>query len=786
MSDKREIGMFPSEFASVEQKSKEKWLLQYARAIDRQSGWWGMRDLGEKRANIARNRRYVAGTQDPNIYRSKIYGEKNFAGLNLFINTSSPLGTIVNNIVGQLRNQGYKARVKSVSPGSQTEFDKKLNYAKADNEIMKRADELKALGVKPEDYVDSVEIYENNDELEMHFEMNFKDNAALALSIALQYVFDVNRFDLIENRLLRDAIICGTFGVAVDSFKNGRLIIRAVDPANFGSSLIAQEDYSDAAYAFEYRMISINQLAVMAPSLSEEDLFQAALTGSGQPNSSSWIWSQNYSPELTENGRPWGNFMVGILDYKLKSTNNLTHIEVENKRAGGTKIVEVDEKYSPKKSEKLIKTPIERRYKGKYIIGTEKLFDFGLDECSYESTEDGGIVANVGLGYYMFTPNIYGTQNSSMVDNLIALVDEWIFLKLHGMRLISGAHPAGVAMNMAAVAAAANGFGEKNATPRDMIDLFTARGFMAYSTVGPNARASIGDQNPIRDVPESTLVALANINNQMMAVRAEMEVVSGVPFSTITEPDKDGLVGNARIALLNRNNSLRWLDLAYRDVLRRTSQAVLEFIQDQVQKEKGFKNFGMAIGYVNVDLIEALKRVQVERFGIMVETTPDVTEQEDMRRSLDYAVQRGMIRPSAVAMVGDLIKSDPVKARRVLAIEERKTAEADAQKAQANATQAAEATAQAGTAVEQAKSKTIQIQSAAKIQEMHVEYKLKNGQSHQDYLNDMKLALLDGQIKKEQIELAMSLGEKGTSEFDKKNLPKEGGVRFPSVTPTIP
>ena len=774
--------MFPSEFATVKEKSGETWLKAYSQAVSNRAQALSPGGSNGFREKVIRNNKYVDGKQSPDIYKTKIEGENNVANLALFYDTANPLGAFVKNIVGQLQNQDYKPRLKSLSPESVTKFDEEFKRLKRIRMIYRNEDKFKEAGVDLSEYIEKEEIFQSDDEIEIHLELNLKDDAAMALTIATQYVLDLNKYPDLERRILADIVKHNWANIYVEANEDGKCIIRVPKLENMLFDYFEEEDGSDCRYRGERRSIDINTLKKIAgDQLTDKELFEAARNGDGNGAFPYSFGQLRYYPNGANMGMPWGGYKTTVFDLKIISSNEERGYEVEDKRAGGVKFVRESNMKKIPKDAKRVTRVIENQYKVKYIPAIDKIIDFGICYSPREKS-NGRWVTNVENDYITFAQDIREMSTSSIVDQLIGKVDDWIFIKLNIMRMIAQAHPAGVAVDQVAVAAAANGFGEGNITPKGLIDIFTKRGVFIYSSM-LHGRA-LPNANPIRDTPESTLASLERMQSQMVNIIKEMEIISGVPYNTIGEPDKDTLVGNNKIALSNRNNSLRNIDLAYRNVLGRMCSKIATCLQDAISNGHSIMDYGQAIGYGNIDAIKATKQIPMEEFGVMIDTTPDAQEQQNALDGLRLAIEQRMIRPSAVSFVADQIKVNPTRAIKFLAIEEKRFLEIQNESADGRSRAAAEANAAAGQAVEQAKMMTINAEWDRKDQHLTLEFRHDQGLSHQEYLQEQRLQHQKDKAKESQILLAVSSNNNEGSSYESKNIPKAAGSRMPALPDT--
>jgi len=778
----KEVNGFPSDFVEISEKIKKPWCLQAAQAIHHIGYSVFVSNQNSNRNKYKLNRRYAAGTEPVDKFKKQVQGDGNTAELNLIYAVDSPLPTFVENIVGQLQNQDYKPSIQAISPQTETEYDRKRNELKAKRLLSKKGEALNRVGVDVSKYVKKSEVFETDEEIEIHLELNYKDDISLALEIATAVVFDANRFPMLERKVVRDLVVCGSAFIKVEYDSNLDIIVRYVDPVNFISDTVENEDYSDAKWKGEYRYVEIDQLAVMAQEqLTEEELFEVALQNkSTGTNSWGTTWGTRYYPEMCDGGRPWGNFKVELLDFELKSHDNLKQEWFKDERSGG-KLLKPANKRKRQAGSEIVDTIVENIYKGKFITGTEYIIDFGIKKNVPVEKEGTFYLTTKTFGFIGFSPDIYDMVNKSVVEKLIAASDRYKLLTLHEQRIIAEAHPAGVAVDVIAVAAAVNGMGESNLKPRDLINIFRKTGTFLYASQVHGK--PLNNLNPVRDIPESTLVAL----NQMQAVKAaivgEMEIITGVPYSTIGSPEKDSAVANIRMASINRNNSLRYLNISYKDILMRTTKAVCMMVQDRIEDGKSLDDYGMAIGYGNVDVIKVAKGIPLVQLGISITTAPDGADEEALTGLLNQALTQKTITPSIAASVRRIAKENVELAEKYLKVWEKRYMEEQQEIAVQNSQAASKAQQASNVASEQAKQQTLMLAHKFKMEELREEYRLKGGASTQDHKEDVNLELIKGDQKEELVEKVFELEQGKFSEVRdeagfggmKGTMPKEIG-----------
>jgi hypothetical protein len=604
---------------------------------------------------------------------------------------------------------------------------------------------------------------------------------------AINFVMAQNKMDTNQTKMLRDLVVCARGFLKVSFDANDDIVIRRVDVAQLIHSEVDQDDFTDAKYMGEYLFYTIDEVAQQSNGdLTEEQLFKIAQKAKGLYGNPDWNsqWGSTYYPNIAEGGRPWGRFKVKVLDVEYKSFDKIEYEKISAK-GGGFYYQRVKGK-PKKKAERVDEITMENIYKCTYIVDTDYCYNYGLKENQVVDRINGKPSLEKEFGYIGFAPDIYDMKNKSLVEQLIDDCDQITILKLHAQRLVSHLRSAGYAIDASQVAAMTNGLGNKNFNPRDYIDIYEQTGILVW-----NGTDEAGQQQrpPITVLPESTGQALMVVSDQIRQHYQSIETVTGVPMSTLTAPDKDSLIGLEKIAAQNRNNSLRYISDAYRNILSRTAKQVYLHVQDAISRGK-IDEYINGIGEGATEVLKFTKDLTAMEFGIEIEVAPDIVEQAEFNELLKVGLQAGNLKESDVIALRKLGKQNLDVAQKYMQIwEDRYTAEKAelAQQAAMAQTQGQQQLAQTQAQLEQQKLLT---EHNLKMREMKAEFLLKSNQSTQDHREKIDELLVQGDMKIEQIEAAMEGegreegGKKTKSNYESLGMPKASGVRLGSVKPS--
>tara|TARA_R110000787_G_scaffold20623_7_gene61429 strand:+ start:4087 stop:6447 length:2361 start_codon:yes stop_codon:yes gene_type:complete len=774
---------FPTDFTSQEEKKQQKWCSEFAKAAHQRAISNFNGNIEENKKKFIDLRRQSEGYADVDKFKNVLSSSGNTAYLNLQWDTPTPLKAVVNNVVGQLTNQITSIRAKCISPFANTEYDKEFRRLQAQLFLAKNEQALAQSGVDVSSKINrsEVEKTQSDDEIELHLSLNFKDSYTSAINNSIQSTFAQNDFDYIEDKVTRDLVVCakGCTKTFLDKYYNGN--IRYVDVAQLIHSEVDKDNFKDAKYIGEYLFLTVDEVAEAAGSaLSQEQLYNIAKSAKNMFGNPTWdgnAWGTKYYPNMEDGGMPWGRFKVKVLDIEYKSYDKIKY-EVVPKRGGGDYFQKVNGK-PKKKATKTVDLNLENIYKCSYVVGTEYTYNYGLKENMIRERINGKPSMSVDFGYTVYAPNIYDMKNKSLAEQCVGDSNMIAILKLKAQQLVAKMRPAGYAIDTARIAALSNGLGNKNFKPSDYIDVYEQTGVFPYAGTD---EAGIQQGSPITLMPESMGSGLQMISLQIQEAYKSIEMVTGVPLSTIGSPSKDSLVGLEKIAAENRNNSLRYLIKGKNNIMTRTARQTYLMVQGSIKNGK-VDDYVNSIGKRSADMLDFTKNLSAAEFDIFIEASPDIADQAEFNETLKIALANGHLKESDVMNLRDMAKTKMDEAKKYMQVWEDRYRRQEEEKAMKLSQNQAQAAAGAAQAAEKAKQQTLQFAHQLKLQELGTKAKLDSLQSGQDHDEKIKEILVEGDIKAEHIELATENDEKVNSGKDLRD--KSLGTRQVQVEPRV-
>ena len=210
---------FPSSFEPQEEKRGKKYILKYAKdlwgAAKKSSSSYAFNTRKDRYIN---NRKYSEGLQSVEKFKQQFSVTGDNTYLNFDWAVSTPLPKLVEVFRGQMLNQPYKIQFTPVDSLSITEYDTEKKVKLAEMEIQKQLAPLVEQGVIEK----KTDLPEDNDELEIYMQTNFKLAQSIAMETITKAVLEDNDMDYINDKIAKDLIdlkICAV-RVCLDENKN--------------------------------------------------------------------------------------------------------------------------------------------------------------------------------------------------------------------------------------------------------------------------------------------------------------------------------------------------------------------------------------------------------------------------------------------------------------------------------------------------------------------------------------------------------------------------------------
>ena len=740
---------FPSQVVSDKEKLSQEYGLKVAQAIENEwfndSGYNNNRYLTDTN-NFHKLRLYARGEQSIQKYKDELSINGDLSYLNLDWKPVPIIPKFVDIVVNGMTERLFKVNAYSQDPFGVEKRTKYMESIQKDmdtaefNDMAQNLMNMDLYENKKED------LPENEDELALHMQLNYKQAVEIAEEQAIDVLLRGNRYNLTKKRLYYDLTVLGIAATKTSFNKSEGVTIDYVDPANLIYSYTDSPYFEDVYYIGEVKEIPVNELIKQFPNLTEEDLED--------------IDKNNYKGR-TRAGRqkPYDQDKnkVTVLYFNYKTYMSEVY-KMKETGTGGDKAIEKDDTFNPPENKEgdfgKLDRKIECLYEGAMLLGTDKLLKWERAKNMMRSKSD---FTKVKMNYSIVAPRMYNGKIESLVSRITGFADMIQLTHLKLQQVMSRMVPDGIYLDADGLAEIDLGNGT-NYNAQEALNMF----FQTGSIIG-RSFTSDGDQNPGK-IPIQEITSgggqkmqslIGTYNYYLQMIRDTTGLNEARDGST---PDERSLVGVQKMAAANSNTATRHILNAGLFLSAEVCEALSLRISDIIEYSPTKNAFIQAIGAHNVATLEEMAELHLYDFGIFLELEPDEEQKGLLENNIQVALSQQTIDLEDAI---DLREIKNVKlANQLLKLRRKKKQQKDQQMAQenmkaqseANAAQqqaAAQAEMQKQQALVQSQIQIEQAKAKMKQQTLQIEAEVKRSLMDHEFEINMKLKNMDIESNKE-------------------------------------
>lgn len=734
---------YPNPMASQQDKKKKEFGIRYFKKM--YADWNGDNNslLNIRSQRYDNTRKYSRGLQSVNKYKNLINSSGDTSYLNLDWSVIPIIPKFVDVIVGSLTNQDYQVLCNAIDPiSTQKRKDDMMDMAVdiMTKDFAEKLSEVSGLPMGP-----SANTPETDEELELYMQLNYKQATEIAMEEGIELAFSINDWEEISRRIIRDLVDINISATKTFLDANG-IGIRYVDPKYLVTSHSTHPNFKDLLHVGEIRQITIQELKRIAgDQFTEEEYHDMAknyLSKNGNPTS--------LTTSILGNHFEYEKFTVDILDAEFKSVD-IMHYEKKDNRYGGTTVNKKNKDYKPPKKSKYkreqIKPQIETWYSGKWVIGTNYMFDYGLKENMLRPKNN---LARTLGSYTVYSPDHSLIDTKSMVERMIPFADQIQLIHLKMQQLIAKTRPKGMAIEIGSIEGVSKGEGG-TFTPLEVQDIYEQTGNLYYRLMDDS-----GDPLHARPIQELQGGAGQYLQELMASYNYNLERIRDV--SGINEvrdgsaPSNDALVGVQKLALLASNNATRGLNHAYINIMEGVANRAALALQDLVKYKGAYKGYINAIGETNMKVVNITKDISPIEMGIKIEALPDEIETELLEQNIQQSLAQKELRLEDAIMIRN-IKNIKL-ANQMLILRRKKYMQEQQEMAERQSQMNAEAQQQSAMMAAQMAAQAEQVKAENEMKIKQMEFQLKEQFAKAEHARQMEIIDRQGEIKMEHIQEA--------------------------------
>ena len=749
-------GIFPSQAVSDDEKSSLNYGMEVAKAIESE---WFKRDNGSvryyaNRDNFHRLRLYARGEQSVQKYKDELSINGDLSYLNLDWKPVPIIPKFVDIVVNGINERMYDIKAYSQDPAA---LQERTMYVESIVRDMQNKDLLQNVqqnfGVNmfnnnPET------LPQNNEELQLHMQLDYKQSIEIAEEEAINNVLDYNKYELLKKRLDYDLV---TIGIACNktTFNTAEGIkIEYVDPADLVYSYTESPYFDDLYYVGEIRRVSIPELKKQFPYLTEEDIKEIEGTGSN-----AMLYNKGYASADAQDTNH-----VYVMYFEYKTFQNQVY-KIKQTSTGAEKAIKKTDTFNPPADARArfekVQRSIEVLYEGAKIIGHNKLLKWQIAENMTRPKSD---TTKVTMSYNIVAPRIYKGRIESLVGRMTSFADMIQLTHLKLQQVLSRMVPDGVYLDADGIAEIDLGNGT-NYNPQEALNMYFQTGSVIGRSMTQDGEFNHGKM-PIQELQSSG--GNAKIGSLIKSYNYYLNMIRDVTGLNEARdgsmPDKNALVGLQKLAAANSNTATRHILQGGLYVTLKTAEAISLRISDVLEFGNTKQAFIQGIGKFNVGALEEIQNLHLHDFGIFLQLAPDEEEKQLLENNIQMALQKDQI------YLEDAIDIREIKniklANQLLKLRRRKKFEQDRQVQMQNIEAQTQSNAQAAQAAAQADMQKQQAVAQSKVQ-------VNKAQMEFDIAKLEREAAIKKELMMHEFELNMKLKEADLNVINNKEKYKE-------------
>jgi len=624
--------------------------------------------------------------------------------MNILWKVISPAAKLLATLLGKFEQAEYQIVASPIDAQSGAEVENKMLELWAMKEEMSFLKTyMQAIGIdmKEPDYMpDTLE------ELRLYRDRGgFKAEHATLMETLINWTSKTSHLKEIKKECIADLInlsVC----VVKDYYdkEDGTVKTKYIDPKMFSIQYSKHSDFRDSEYGGHAELMTVSELRIamqqegISPYVYEQQLQKCSQAYSGKlGNPGLEQWDVNNS-QIESGGWKYDFYKVLVYNAEWIDTDELTDI-LRTNSYNKLKIIPVQEgeKIKEKPNQKVQITQIRKRFKCKWIIGTEIIFEYGIDQNITRPNKK-----DVLISYHA-----YKLPFASITDQLIPIYDNFVIIWHKYQNNIATAINKGYIFNLDAFNSLDKG-GQNGMV--EILRQFMETGIGFSKMTDAKGTRQQNNQLPVQELNGGMGSAVTDFFTQLKLNLSLIENLTGINPLSLGTVDPNAPVRTNEIAVQATSDTLRpilsgWLNVkeGYAKNVVLTIQLLLEFDEDaretykEIIGERGLQVLKLAVG-------------NATKYGIAIEAMPTDQEKRDLMESAKIALQSGRNGQPGItdadyfAVTSILSSGGSLKlAEMWLESSRRKNLKLAQEQAQANSTQQAQVSAQATQMAEQMK-----------------------------------------------------------------------------------
>jgi hypothetical protein len=693
-------------------KKGREWCMEYAKAA--YYDWQFVYPKGIFSGNggdYSKFKLYALGKQPNSQYKKWLGVDEttNNTWLSLDWSIRSIVSTYRDKAISRLLNTDYNVVATPIDQLAKSEVDDYYANIKAKlaiRELMAQQNQELAshplLASEPGEPMDM-------EELEMRMEMGEQFNRSKDAEMAIQLAFYENDYKTKRRKIYEDLFDLGVSGAKDWLGEDGKPYFRVIDPECVITSYDKNGDFSNIVHAGEIIDVPIIELAQVKdengnPMFTEDELTQFASTIAGQFG----------NPRLLGLGtgwmKPYDKFKCKILDIEFYTYNDRVYRDTEDEQ-GNADFRKADFSRG-KKSDKYTRKRIQYVYKCKWIIGTDKCYDFGM--CyDQKRSNDAKKKAKAKLSYTFYAYNFYQMKAQGMMERLIPYIDDYQLTMLKIQNFKNRAVPSGWWIDLAALEKVAMTKGGQDMQPRELLQMFFDTGVLLGRSDADGGTTQSANWRPVIPIENTAASELQMFYNDLVSTLSAIEKMTGYNDVTLGQASSKTLVPGYESGQQSTNEALYPLAFAEENISLRLAEGMLCRTQ-QGLKKGDISGYAPGLNSNSLKFMQISPDIAFRDYGIELERRATQDQKAWLMQMMQQDIANGVLNSSDAVM---LVNTKNVKeAQMIWAFRVKKEKERQSQQRMQEIQAQQQGNQQAAQIAQQAEAQRFQMQAELELQ----------------------------------------------------------------------
>jgi len=440
--------------------------------------------------------------------------------------------------------------------------------------------------------------------------------------------------------------------------------------------------------------------------------------------------------------KSYDRFKCKVLDLEFYTYNENVYRESEDEH-GNLDFRKADYNRG-KKSEKYKRKRIQYVYKCKWIIGSDKCYDWGM-AYDQKRSNDMKKKAQTRLSYSFCAYNFYEMKAQSFMERLIPYIDDYQLTMLKIQNFKNRAVPSGWWIDLDSLEKVALNKGGANMQPKELLQMFFETGILVGRSVTETGEPQSPNWKPVIPIENTAASELAMFYQDLMTSIGMIEKITGYNDVTSGNPNPKTLVPGYQSAEMATNDALYPMAYAEEHITLQLAEDCLCRMQQGIKKGGHVSGYAPALNSNTLRFIEIAPDIALRDYGIELERRTTNDQKMWLLQQMQVDIQNGFLDTSdAVLLVNtkNVKQAQMIWAHRVKKAKE-KLQEQELAKIQANN----EGQQQSAMMAQQMKQQEMQMQYEFELQkeQMRLQAELQKEQMKIESME--RIALQNNQTK---------------------------------------